>query len=358
MRRQALWEAFGALLDSQRFDEAASLLARHVEPLPPGDRTGLIGVPVRLRVEEDLGLREAQQDIIDLLTLLARRKRNAFYRSRFSGAAVRIVEQGDSWHQYPLLLRDIVDVISDRYPVYSLSAPGSTAAAMAADGELAQAVREHRPQVVLLSGGGNDLFAQGGLQRLLVPYQAGRTGGGFIDWAAFGRLLSEVIGQIRRLIEGALAAWPETRVMIHGYDYLVPRENGPRLGAPLAAFGIPLDVGARALRLIVDALNHALAALVADFRGRAVHVDLRGTIPWRAEHWQDELHPKTPGFACLAACILQRIDTLFPAVAAAPVESLVAEPSAVVRAHRPATGHVAFARMRPGFAAFGGTGRP
>ncbi|WP_430512724.1 hypothetical protein [Pannonibacter phragmitetus] len=60
---------------------------------------------------------------------LERWRRWVRFRNRFnSGENLPvIVEEGDSWHQFPLLVKDVVDHLGKDYLIYSVSAAGDTA---------------------------------------------------------------------------------------------------------------------------------------------------------------------------------------------------------------------------------------
>ena len=102
----------------------------------------------------------------------------------------------------------------------------------------------------------------------------------------------------------------QTSMLVHGYDYPVPRDNGRWLGKPLQSKGYDLTqdaaIIARLLKYIVDSLYDTLE----DVQKKQPHVtvvDLRGTVAGR---WNDELHPMTAASTDLAALFMSQIDLL------------------------------------------------
>ena len=95
---------------------------------------------------------------------LERMNRQAKFRRKLSDGNYSgpiIVEEGDSWFQFPVLLKDTIDVLMEEFAVFSLSAGGDTLHNMVRKGEYRTALEETGASVLLLSGGGNDLVADG-----------------------------------------------------------------------------------------------------------------------------------------------------------------------------------------------------
>ena len=88
-----------------------------------------------------------------------------YYRKKIAvgWSGLRIVSEGDSWFQYPFLLDDVIDQLFDQFAIFSLDAAGDLLQDMKKQDELSGAITAEQPQVVLLSGGGNDLLGDGRL---------------------------------------------------------------------------------------------------------------------------------------------------------------------------------------------------
>lgn len=99
-----------------------------------------------------------QDKIIDAANLWARARRNRLYKKtleRFPHR-IKIVAEGDSWFQHPLVL-DIIDHLSRTYAVYCTSAAGDTLrnyfSAKKRNGEYyLEAIDEQEPSFFLISG--------------------------------------------------------------------------------------------------------------------------------------------------------------------------------------------------------------
>ena len=119
-----------------------------------------IGIdPKRVEMDSDL-----EGDIaVGAFNWLCKRKRQKRYRRKIESGnyTVKIVEEGDSWHQYPILLNDIVDQLFNDYAIYSLSGAGHLLEDMLEEDEITDALRREKPDLLLLSGTGNDMVGDG-----------------------------------------------------------------------------------------------------------------------------------------------------------------------------------------------------
>lgn len=241
---------------------------------------------------------------------ISRAKRRIKYdikvRAGFDG--LRIVSEGDSWFQYPLLLTDIIDSLSDDddKAILSLDAAGDEVSTMAAAAEFTSALEEARPHAFLLSAGGNDLLGDGAFEAVLKEYTAGAKPEDLLDAARFKARLDAVITDYRTILRSVSDQRPSMMLLGHGYDVAHPKQGGKWLGKPLERMGIPLKTGREVVRIIVDAFNGALAQLGREFSNYH-HVDLRGVVDSGAASWFDELHPKDPGYERAANAFRERL---------------------------------------------------
>lgn len=229
---------------------------------------------------------------------VARAIRNGRYRAKLLGgySGIKIISEGDSWFQYPVLLEDIIDQLIPDYAIYCMAAAGDTTANIAAEQEFVDAVQTERPDMFLFSAGGNDLLGDGALASVLKDFTPGARPEELIDSSALKRQLDFVIEQFSRVIRKCLALKPDLIILSHGYDYARPVKNGKWLGTPFAQRNIPLPIGMKIVRIIVDKFNDRLHDLQGQFNNSFRHVDLRGQIDIGANSWYDELHPRNPGF--------------------------------------------------------------
>ncbi|MCG7522772.1 N-acetylmuramoyl-L-alanine amidase [Ruegeria sp. Ofav3-42] len=241
---------------------------------------------------------------VDAANALATSERRIAFRLKtlFGFRGLRMVEEGDSWTQYPILLEDIIDQLDGNsdFAIYSVGAAGDLVADMAQNKEYLQAIKVSKATAMLLSGGGNDLF--GNLKDVLYDYTPGATPAALINDAAFGPVFRSVMAGYRTIISDVVSEYPHVVIFGHGYDLPFPLEDGKWIGPALQFRGIPFDVGREVLRVLMDRFNAALAELaVAELN--FVYCDLRGQVDRGPNSWFDELHPKNAGYARAAEVI-------------------------------------------------------
>ena len=214
---------------------------------------------------------------IDAANAIARAKRRAEYRLKtlFGFDGIRIVEDGDSWTQYPVLLEDIGDQLQarDDLALFSVGGAGDLVTDMAREKEYIDALRETQAPALVISGGGNDMFSH--LKDLLFDYTDGAEPADLIDQSKFGPILQKVLGSYETILADVAAGFPGVQVFTHGYDLPYPLENGKWIDPALNARNIPFDIGRTVLNVILDMFNTGLEMLEAQHTNM-VFCDLRG----------------------------------------------------------------------------------
>ncbi|WP_160476553.1 caspase family protein [Cereibacter sphaeroides] len=248
--------------------------------------------------------------VLNSANWIERMKRQTRFHRRLSEGNYTgpiIVEEGDSWFQYPLLLRDVIDVLMDRYAIFSLSAGGDTLENMATGAQYRKALEETQASILLLSGGGNDLVADGQLADHLRPFDPNLRPADYL-LGSFDQLIARSMALYDRIFTDVARRFPKVDVICHGYDYTLPRIRGKWLGQPMQARGIADPALQASIAVVmVDRLNAELARL-ARRHPRVHHLDLRGRV--ERDHWNDELHPDDSGYAAVAAVFAERIEAL------------------------------------------------
>lgn len=257
-----------------------------------------------------------------------------------------IVEEGDSWHQFPILIDEIIDHLNPSYAVLSLGAAGDTANNMV-HGDLAPRKSEYLQNLIaqkntvkafLFSGAGNDIIGEdqktkiSALHGILKNFN-GNTDDidGNIDSVELEkRLLSlkeaytKVISDIRGVPE--LKNLP---VLVHGYDYPYPypawpsdhrnpfyADNNEWLGEPFDQRGFGKETEAQflqkreILKVMIDRLYGMLGEVASAEGSGPVHViDCRNTLKQLTD-WNDEIHGTDEGFQKIAALFRQKLDQI------------------------------------------------
>lgn len=247
----------------------------------------------------EMPVTEAAMALASLNGISRWRRQQRYARKIVGWTGLRVVAEGDSWFQYPFLLDDVIDQLFDRWAIYCTSAAGDLLSDMARQDEIAAAVRTQKPDLLLLSGGGNDLLGGGSLQRHLKPFQSGGSAEEHIA-DSFAQLLDSMLAIYARLIDKALVAGAP-RVICHCYDHAIPA-RGRWLGRPMEALGIVEPALQREIILImIDRFYARLVKMAENFPGRVTVVDTRGSVS--PGQWHDELHPTNRGFAVVSALI-------------------------------------------------------
>ncbi len=230
---------------------------------------------------------------------IARWRRNRRYRKRIKNwNGIKIVAEGDSWFQYPFVLKDVIDQLSDldqfSYAIFGLSEAGDLLSNIVAEDELTNAIQRENPDVFLLSGGGNDMVGNERMATLVHPFKAGRKAEDYPN-EKFDEFLEELGKLYKGLFARLIQQFPHLKIVCHGYDDAIP-SNGPWLGKPLIkqqikSAKLQRDIVAEMIRRF----NEELENLVLEFPGAVFHVDCRGVVGSKT-NWYDELHPRNKGY--------------------------------------------------------------
>jgi len=245
--------------------------------------------------------------LLNTFNRLARARRNRIYRRRIKNwGGVKLVAEGDSWFQYPLLLKDTIDQLNDldhfEYAIRGLSEAGDLLSNIVREDEISEALEQENPDILLLSGGGNDMVGNGRMATLVHQFASKRKPENYPN-EQFQQFLSELEGLYRGLFTRLLTNKPHLKILCHGYDNAIPAD-GNWLGKPLASQGINDKVLQRQIvAVMISTFNDRLAALAAEFPGSVYYVDCQRVIGTKSK-WHDELHPKNEGYFKVA----QRFD--------------------------------------------------
>lgn len=307
------------------------------------------------------------------------RRRKAFRRLRrklrksSSDPVCRIYAEGDSWFQHPLL-RDVVDHLRSRlrrkpFVIFNGALGGDWLLNYLKKRHYIEEISLFQPDVVMLSGGGNDIVGGMKLALLLGGEGVLRGGLGTSDQANEQLLRASVIARrllpvdaitgsaATRLVRGLLHLNREfvaiiwlleiaykyliksirkkhkaIRLITHGYDYPVPARfpnkwyrpfrallnwafrNGRWMHDPLTLRGIT-DPATRndIMFTVIYCFNEMLIRVGRHpVLGRNLfHVDARGTAGKR-DGWHDEMHLTSRNFRKVASAFARCIQTPHP----------------------------------------------
>ena len=309
----------GTSIGSQELPPATAdaLIAAINDPGVPDGRIeawfGTPGVRTMLEPPADDTRREANRDPVGFfgygaiigVSQALRFRRNAGFDASCndpSRTRLTLVSEGDSWFQFPYpTVKDTIDHLSMRYPIYCRAIAGMEITSILADtSDVMQAIREKRPDGVLLSGGGNDLLGYGNVKNFVRKFEPGLTAEQYLN-QRLGPEIELIVSLFEELVADARAEKSDLKFFIHGYDRATTRNHGKWLRKPLRDHrGIVSTALQNAIvAAIVDRFNDALAALADRHAGIVHHVDCRDAVGAPSE-WFDELHPNTDGFGRVA----------------------------------------------------------
>jgi hypothetical protein len=258
--------------------------------------------------EKVLNLSSADDGILGFLNKRSRRKRQKKYnrkiRKGFKG--IRIVSEGDSWFQYPVFLKDIIDHLNDNdaFAIYSLGYGGDWLSNIYIEQEYLKAIREKQPKVFLMSGGGNDLAGKRRLSALVHGYSPELSPEQYLNEES--QLFFDDIKMLyKKIIDNVINVSPDIKIICHGYDYAIP-QNQKWLGKPLHDRGIiDPNLQAEIIKVLMNKFNEIQIEVIANY-DNVYHVDLRNTVI-ESTGWHDELHPKNDYFERIAEKIENKI---------------------------------------------------
>jgi hypothetical protein len=241
-------------------------------------------------------------------------ERDRRYASCKRAGLARLISEGDSWFDYPPH-PNIIDWLDGEgfWAIKRFEKSGDTVDNIATESNLsriAAVAKKEKPEAILFSGGGNDLFTDIAEQpklrwiwRALNSYDPLKTAAEHVNALAWDEKKTELRRCFVRTIS-ALGTYAP--ILLHGYDYLTAsgvkvkydgfRPSGPWILPSMQDRGINDDAMQRAiLRILIDDVNEILAALENTYPESVIHVDLRGTLTPGVD-WMNEIHPTEDGF--------------------------------------------------------------
>lgn len=259
----------------------------------------------------------------DLLNWIEDRTRRHRYQRQKKIGKVRIVAEGDSWFQHPLLA-DIVDHLEHDFAVRSLGTAGDELSDILEQNDIVGTIRSEKPAFLLLSAGGNDTIGVHLAKWLRKAGQPGPEDGfmRYIDRGKFGQQVETLATRFQRIFDDVMKIDTPPHILVHGYDHAIPVPHGHArnrrvsgagkrawLSGPLNKAKVANDADRQAIcRNMVDVFNTRLGAL-CDTYDCVHYVDLRGTLT-ETHHWFDELHPDEMRSAELAGKLRAYMDLI------------------------------------------------
>ena len=252
------------------------------------------------------------------------RRQRRFTRALDDSRLPVLVSEGDSWFQFPFLVKDTIDQLGVDHLVWSLDAAGDTADNMVNRRPEylrgLQAQKHRGLQGFLFSAAGNDVIGEDAmgepvLTRLVKQHDPGKDAAWHIDQAALAGVI-HFLDTAYRTVVRTVRNDPDLEqlpIFVHAYDYALPGgHDGDLRDPPWAAQDKWLGRALRArgiddsrlqreiVRILIDATYDMLKGVAGDSDATHVHlVDIRGCLPTLGD-WADEIHATDDGFARVA----------------------------------------------------------
>jgi hypothetical protein len=230
-----------------------------------------------------------------------RGRRHNAYRQRLADGWTghRIVSEGDSWFQYPTKLQDIIDHLMRDHAILSLGAAGDELEDIQRQREIIVNLRAERASALLLSGGGNDLFDNGQMGRLIETPFPGATAEDLVGDTC-NAFIRTILGRFLAIFTRVHTALPHVHILVHGYGPAFP-SGGDWIEKPLTKAGVPLEIQHDIVKLVLKRFNTGLSKLAArsEFHGKVAHLDVTDVGKKRSD-WHDEIHLNGPNASKVA----------------------------------------------------------
>ena len=344
-----------------RKDELLEKLVKTPREFSDGDFEELSGLedftmrdlrPILLRIFDMnsgtiLNKSDADQGFLGSLNRRSRDQRNRrFWNKINKGDYTKIIlVEGDSWFEYPLFIKDIVDHLnkSERnYAIYSLAYGGDWLSNILYEHEYIEELSLLKPDVFLISGGGNDLVGGRRLAKLVhrrkditidttngleTVEQRRQFADQCLNVEFFGllKLLELQYKLLFKSIEESQDArkFQGLRIITQGYDYAIPSsekgwglvrpitnwlmDNGKWLRTPLMLRGYhDCDEQISIVMGMISHLNDMLIRVGAQYQN-VCHIDSRGSVDPKTG-WYNELHPNSKEFKKIAQVFQECIE--------------------------------------------------
>jgi len=308
--------------------------------------------PILLRIFDTnngpiLNRSEANMGLLGVLNKRSRIKRNKLFWKKVKKAKFSkiILAEGDSWFEYPIFVKDIIDHLnSDKhgYAIYSQAYGGDWLSNILYEHEYIEELSLLKPDVFLISGGGNDLVGSYRLAHFVRDRKNVKTdpitkSSTFDDKIRFANtcfnvefwgLLKLLELQYRLLFKSIEASqdnekFKSLRIITQGYDYAIPSskwgvgivrpitniliDNGRWLKTPLLLRGYQESEEQRSIVLgMIEHLNNMLIR-VGQKCTNVYHIDSRGSVDPETG-WYNELHPNSKEFSDIANTFVECIE--------------------------------------------------
>ena len=275
-----------------------------------------------------------------------RRRKNTHRRRDFEDMRrwfpnrLNIVAEGDSWFEYPPkwligkppnLIFHISGWTKGKANFYCMASNGDEAVDMVSGDEkhnLVKILRWHtkaqnrKPiDLLLFSGGGNDIVGENDYERFIQANASGTTPREFLRIGRLTRKVKQIGLAYHELVDIRDHYSPTTTIITHTYDYPFASLIGVNLLGGLIKnkgwmkrymdkVGVPDKLQTGVIRIVMGAMAEELLK-VQNARSNFIVVDTRATL-LNKKDWLNEIHPTRAGFKAIADKIFKEMQSIFP----------------------------------------------
>lgn len=233
-----------------------------------------------------------------------------------------VIAEGDSWFSFPghaNLIDHLDEIVARRMSLLRLESSGDELLEILDDGGLSSLRRllgRHRPDILLMSGGGNDIVGPE-LVTFIAPRSEPFDAQAAVSTAPLTARINAMRAAYERLIAARDAVAPACIIVTHGYGDAIPSGRRARVFGFTAGPWIKpfleaqnyFDAGEQreVVRALLGRFNQMIDTLVG---GMFIKVDLSQAIG--DTEWNDEIHPTRQGFADAARILHAKLNELLP----------------------------------------------
>ena len=234
-----------------------------------------------------------------------------------------ILSEGDSWFDYPLH-KNTVDYI-ERMGSFSMLRVENNGDELLAilsgkqKGKIRKLLRKYPFELILFSGGGNDIVGED-LLSLLNKKKPSYSWEQCINKKRALRRIKQLEGAYLDLIYLRDDNRPNCTIMVHGYDYPLPSESGVKIG-PFKVIGPWMKPAMEEKKIFDQRDQNAIARWLIESFNETLHtiarknknfivIETPGTL--NSKEWVDEIHPTSRGFQKIAEKFRPELIRLFP----------------------------------------------
>ncbi len=311
--------------------------------------------PILLRLfdkNEDTIRNDSDADVgmLGRLNRKSLRKREKVFWKRVNRGNISklILAEGDSWFEYPKFISEIVDQLNKRkdYAIISLAYAGDWISNILYEQQYIEKLSLIKPDVFLISGGGNDMVEGHRLAQLVhkrneieipqnIEVRSNEEKLKFselcfnTEFFALLRLFKIQYKLLFKSIEQKTEKFKHLKIITQGYDYAIPSSkkgfgfnifriakpitnwiigNGKWLNTPLLLRGYENKEEQIAIVFgMIEFFNEMIIEVGKDYEN-VYHIDSRGSVD-ENKGWYNELHPHGYEFKKIASIFEKCIES-------------------------------------------------